>query len=327
MLAGQGGNGDVPEEAQHIDGVERGQIVFALHADATQVHRCLAEPVAGCFDGVPADVPACYEGVASTDQKLAALAEVNYVRELSGLPAVGYDHDSDLQTQQSALMTVANAELEHTPPESWQCWSQTGYDGSASSNLYISYAFGPDAETSPGGVVDAFLIDTGVPSLGHRRWVLDPFLSTVSYGSALGAPLVPSDWAYVHGASLKVINGADADISGLDLEDYVAYPVGSYPSDLIAKDWYHSFMALPSTASRYANANVDYGNVDVRVSAPGGTFMTVHSVSGDNLGYGLPNHLQFIVDGLQDGVTYTVEVSDVVVDGDARTYQYQFTLE
>ena len=283
---------------------------------------CTGDPVAGCFDGVPADVATCNEGTASTGHKLAALAELNYIRELSGLPPVPYDYDSDHQTQQSSLMTVANAELQHTPPETWACWSQDGYDGSSSSNLFIAYGY----EATPEGVVDAFLIDTGVPSLGHRRWLLDPFLASISYGSAVGVPAVTDQWAYVHGSSIKVINETSADIAGLDLA-FVAYPVGDYPAELFEKDWYHSFSVLADTTSSWGNGDVSYSQSDIRVTAPGDVELTVHSVAASNEGYGIPNHVQFIVDGMQDAVTYTVALTNVVVNGTPKSYEYTFTFE
>jgi hypothetical protein len=52
----------------------------------------------------------------------------------------------------------------------------------------------------------------------------------------------------------------------------------------------------------------------------------VSDISANYEGYGVPNHLQWKVAGLKTGVTYTVKIAGVSVNGTARSYEYTFTL-
>jgi len=52
--------------------------------------------------------------------------------------------------------------------------------------------------------------------------------------------------------------------------------------------------------------------------------MTVSKVSFDNVGYGLPNNLQWAVSGLRSGTIYDVAITNVVVSGQTRNYSYYF---
>ena len=64
---------------------------------------------------------------------------------LHGLAPVTYSDADDAQVAQSSLMMAANGALDHTPPNIWKCWTQVGYNGSSSSNLY-------------GGTISPFLV-------------------------------------------------------------------------------------------------------------------------------------------------------------------------
>ena len=145
-------------------------------------------------------VSSCDAGELKAAEKALALTKVNAIRALHRLPPVAYDLASDIQTSKSALISVANAKLTHTPTTDDKCYTAEGKDGSGSSNLYISYSSGPRTLASDTAVT-AFLIDDGVASLGHRRWLLHPFLSHTSFGRVDGTPLVSSPWSNVTGMS------------------------------------------------------------------------------------------------------------------------------
>ena len=65
--------------------------------------------------------------------------------------------------------------LTHHPPEDAACYTPGGAQGAGSSNL----ALGADAA----GSVDLYVADHGVPSLGHRRWVLNPSALVTAFGA------------------------------------------------------------------------------------------------------------------------------------------------
>jgi len=257
--------------------------------------------------------------------KAEALATVNQIRALSGLPPVTYDYGGDEEVQAAALIMAANGDLSHFPPQGWYCWTQAGYDGAGSSNLHISWSSEPQTPEPPSEALVGFLIDWGVPSLGHRRWILDPFLPSISWGAAGGLSLVGGDWPHAWSGVLQVMKDVPApDLSGLAL-DYVAYPVGDYPAEWFEPDWYLSFSALVDKGSAWGNADVGYWQTQVSVIGPAGS-MNVYDLSHDTEYYGLPNNLQWRVDGLQPGVTYTVSITGVEGGGRTLGYEYDFKL-
>ncbi|MBM4354190.1 MAG: CAP domain-containing protein [Deltaproteobacteria bacterium] len=255
----------------------------------------------------------------------AAMARVNEIRAMVGIPPVVYDATHDNQVQQAALVMAANASLSHTPPKNWWCWTQAAYDGASTSNLHLG--MNTDGSlASPAAVVDALAIDMNVESLGHRRWILDPFLTRTSYGFVHGKPKVNVGWPYSYSGVLRVIDNLYANLSGLAL-DYIAYPVGKFPASLLPNGWYLSFSVLMDKSSPWNNQSVNYSGVSVKVTGPGGSNMPVSSVKYANDGMGIPNHLQWKCPGLKVGTQYTVTIGNVKFKGTSHQFQYTFILQ
>ncbi len=277
------------------------------------------------YDDMP-DMASCYEGILKDTQKQKALNEVNAIRNLHNLPAVSYLSDGDVETAKSALISVANGELTHYPDETYACYTSEGAKGSETSNLYIGYYTDVSNIAQTKDTIIAFLIDNNVESLGHRRWVIDPFLKYISYGRVDGYPIVgDSDWN-VTGATLQVVHDEQADISDLTVE-YVAYPYENYPEKYIENDWYLSFSVLADKESYWDNKNVDYSSATITVTSGAGINLTVHSISSNTSGAGLQNIIQWKADGIMNSVQYTVTIDSVLVNGETKSYDYWFTIE
>ncbi len=156
--------------------------------------------------------------------------------------------------------------------------------------------------------------------------MLDPFLARVSYGAVHGpAQISQADYPHSFASTLQVIHEDQADLSEADLK-WVAYPVGDYPSELVDTTWYHSFTWLVDPLERYSNSQVDLSNVQVSVTLPGGDPLPVLDLSTNNDWMGLPNHVQWLVDGLVEGVQYTVSVSGGLYNETPLATTYTFTL-
>jgi len=279
----------------------------------------------GCLYTQTPNVGACNAGTLTMAARNAAMIRVNQIRAIVGIPPVVYDTTHDSQVQQAALVMAANAALSHTPPKNWYCWTQAAYDGASTSNLHLGMS--TDGKiASPAGVVDELAIDMNVESLGHRRWILDPFLTRTSYGFVNGSPKVNVGWPYSYSGVLRVIDNIDANLSGLAL-DYVAYPVGNFPASLLPNGWYLSFSVLMDKSSPWNNQSVNFSKATVKVAGPGGSNMPVSAVKYANDGMGLPNHLQWKCPGLKVGTQYTVTIGNVVFKGTAHQFQYTFVLQ
>jgi hypothetical protein len=105
------------------------------------------------------------------------LRRINGFRWLVGLDPVVDDPAVHTRQQSCAVMMYRNGSLDHSPPDTWRCYTSEGASGAGSSNLALGT--GNSADT-----IDLYIDDRGVPSLGHRRWVLNGPLGRVGIGFA-----------------------------------------------------------------------------------------------------------------------------------------------
>ena len=157
----------------------------------------------------------CVPGTTTQAFRDSVLLRLNYYREMAGLAKLtGLDPTYNSQDQAAALMMAANQALNHTPPSSWKCYTQTGYDGASSSNLALG-AYGPNA-------IDLYMGDGGVSSLGHRRWVLYPQTQKMGSGDITG-----NSWQNQSNA-LKAWDDHIWDARPSTRYDFVAWPPPSF---------------------------------------------------------------------------------------------------
>lgn len=266
-------------------------------------------------------VASCTPGVVSDGEKTAVLARINEIRARHGLPAVSYDSTADQDSAAAALYMVANSTLTHTPSSSGACYTQAAYNLASTSNLYYASG-GSTLSMASTDAITAYLVDSGVSSLGHRRWILYPFFGSTSFGRAdadSGAARMAS--------SLRTIGGEASSVSMSN--DFVAYPYGNYPAKDFSTSWYLSFSVVASKTNRYANgsAQVSFANATISVAAPDGSQLAITDRSEDYSGYGLANSLQWKASGLNTGTTYTVTIANATVNGASRNFSYNFTLQ
>jgi uncharacterized protein YkwD len=122
----------------------------------------------------------CVAGAQAPGSRTATLRALNFTRSLAGLAPVTFSSDLNARSQKSALMMSANRALSHTPPKSWKCWSAAGAANAGKSNLALSYP-----SLTSAGLVSQYLEDAGSTNraVGHRRWLLNPFATTMGSGS------------------------------------------------------------------------------------------------------------------------------------------------
>jgi len=269
------------------------------------------------------NIAACQAGTLKPEVGQRVLATLNYIRGLHNLPAVTYNPADEPAVQQSALMMAANGQLSHNPPASWNCYTAAGATAAGQSNIYLGTGglrYSQDADLLAGWLIDTNNVVSN--NIGHRRWLLYPFLSSIAYGRTAGVWQTSNR---ADGASIKVINNTQ-NTAG-PLPDYVAYPFQDYPARYFETRALLSFGVIANKSSNFgANQSVSYANATVSVRVRGGAALTVSNVSWDNEGYGLPNSLQWSVAGLAANTTYDVTISNVTVSGAARNYSYYFRI-
>lgn len=278
----------------------------------------VAANVSQLYDAAP-DINTCYEGTLKQAEKTAVLNAVNYVRSLHHLEPVEYNNAGDTETAKSALISAANGQLTHTPAATMFCYSEQGYQGAYTSNLHLFASSSNSSLPTSEGSIAGFMIDDDVESLGHRRWIIDPFLKSISFGR-VDSNVSISRYFYT-GMTLKVVNKDVRTCTNLD-NDFVAYPYGTYPSVYAKTEWYWSFSALVDKCDRWSNDQVDYSTAVITVTNSSGTSMSVNSVNYNTNGYGLSNIIQWKVANAKAEESYRVNIQRVMVAGQSKNFSY-----
>ena len=262
------------------------------------------------------DVDTCRAGGLTQAAKERALEAMNQIRALHGLSAVQYSSRYDEQVQEAALIQAANGGVGHHPEPSARCYTEAGAEGSGTSNLW-GWFDGVRRPHDPalymmlwGG--DAF--NSGlVAGVGHRRWLLNPFGTYMSYGQVQRR------------AAQKVFGFDDEEPVTPQIEvEYVAFPYETYPFHLVEGDPPWSFSMIEDKRSIWGNQHPYFENADVSVTrVADGTSLPVSGLYTDPEAFGVPNVLSWQVEGWEYDTLYEVEISNVTLRGGVtRRYSY-----
>ncbi|MCK5830475.1 MAG: hypothetical protein KAH20_09255 [Methylococcales bacterium] len=264
----------------------------------------------------------CFEGSINVSVKTRSLNTLNQIRNLHHLPAVQYDTTSDIETQKAALIQHANNFLVHTPPKNSKCFSQTGLDGSNSSNLSLAHDNKDPANDLIGLIDDAFNISS-VGGVGHRRHLLNPFLQFTSYGQVYGA------------SSVKVFDFSNSiDSTSTDIPSFVAFPYLRYPyiffSDKISdKKTPWNLSIIEDNISQWGNLHDYFSESTVSVTQKSNNQqLIIHDLFSDTNKVGIPNNLSWMVDEWQYDTWYTVSIDNInYQSGEISSIEYDVFID
>ncbi|NOQ64830.1 MAG: DUF4214 domain-containing protein [Methyloprofundus sp.] len=290
----------------------------AVLADATTQEYASASFL---YDLEP-DVENCDEGLLTEAAKLRALKALNEVRSLHNLAAVEYSDYYDEQIQQSAFVQKANNILTHYPPDTADCYTQASAEGSSSSNIYSGHRNTDPVEHIIGWMNDASNVST-VSAVGHRRWMIDPFLAYTTYGQTIGP------------AALKVFGfNEEPAASPLVEVDFVAFPYQQYPytffSDLSSDKrtpWSFTviedkFLARNNGYDYFTSASISVTNIET------GESLDITDRYTDTNSYGIANIVTWSAQNWAYDTWYWVEITDVSMqDGSVQDYSYEVFID
>jgi uncharacterized protein YkwD len=283
-----------------------------------------AEPPAGALSyRVRPDISACEPGELTEATRRQVLELLNRLRALHGLAPLAYAPALQAQADAAALTMAANGTLSHTPSPGWRCFSPLAQQGARGSLLFGGAVSEVLPEEDAGAIVASWLTDTDnltADGLGHRRWLLDPFLREVAFSWVAGR--LPNGMQ-TGAAALRLGRGRSAQPLR-EASDFVAWPVGDYPERYVDPRAWLSFSVLVDPNRPSANRDVDYRQARVQVRGSDGSVLPLRELRYDNDYFGLPNNLQFRVAGLRPGVRYEVVVDGVGVAGTLRSFHYEF---
>ena len=246
------------------------------------------------------DHASCNPGATSAAFKEAILRRINYFRAMSGVPAVQFQGEYIQKAQSAALMMSVNRQLNHTPPETWTCYTDDGYEGASSSNLFLG-VYGPSA-------ISGYMYDPGSGNyfVGHRRWILYPQTQYMGTGD------IPPQNGYPSSNVLWVFDRDNMwGERPMTRESYVAWPPPGYvPRQVVYPRW--SF-AYPQ--ADFSDSTVDVTRDDQLVG------VMVNPIAN---GFGENTLVWELNESIPDGdVVYTVTLQNVVIDSIPQSFTYQ----
>ena len=205
-----------------------------------------------------------------------AAAYLNFIRELAYLDGeVTLDALYNLRAQHGAVLLAANDMLAHDSPRAEGMkdgFYQTAHAGTMSSNIAAINWMDNDVLISS---IDYFVRDDGAANLdilGHRRWLLSPYLGKTGFGLANSESGMSYTAMYAH------------DFSGDPGKwDNVKWPSeGAFPADLTSYDIPWSVTLNPAVYSD------DFSDVTVAMyeQSRGAASLSHFSANADSYGAG-----------------------------------------
>jgi uncharacterized protein YkwD len=239
----------------------------------------------------------CNAGISSSSST-ATLSAMNYVRALAGLAPVSLNSTLSARAQAAALMMSANGALSHNPPSSWKCYSSAGAAAASRSNLALSYP-----SIKAGQIVDLYMDDPGSTNhaVGHRRWMLNPFVTQVGTGS--------TDTAN----ALTVIGPSS---SSRPNPRWVGWPTAGYFPNAMEPGGRWSLSA--------GKRNISFAKARVRVYS-NGTRLAVHKYPVEN-GYAQPTVVWQMPAGISKTSAYKVVIKNIRRKGSSKRLKCVYTV-
>ncbi|WP_110519307.1 CAP domain-containing protein [Herpetosiphon llansteffanensis] len=258
----------------------------------------------GMPTGWTGNASTCTPGTTNQAFRENVLARVNYYRLLAGMGTVSFDPVLNAKAQQAALMMSRNRTLNHNPPSTWLCYTAEGKEAAGKSNL----AGGITANGTT--AIELYMDDTGTPSVGHRRWLLYPPTLRMGTGDVDGQN------GTIDANSLWVVGNTGPRPA--TRTEYIAWPpAGFVPFRNAFKLWSFS---LPN--ANFANATVTMQKANQPQAT---TIVSRSSGSGDNtIVWEVTGYVTWPVPTTD--ITYTVNLSNVVHNGQTRSFSYQVTI-
>lgn len=152
-----------------VETTDRAQVLDAYSSIYLPAYRT-------AFGWTGGSLETCQPGAPAPAVLEASLSATNFLRDMAGVPPVTADPAKHTLAQHAALIMDANSTLSHYPAPTMRCYTEAGALGARQSNLALGYT-GVQA-------LGGYMSDTGAHNTfaGHRKWILDPGVSTVGFG-------------------------------------------------------------------------------------------------------------------------------------------------
>ncbi len=273
------------------------------------------------------DLNACEAGRPSEADRQLFINTLNEIRALHHLPQVEYDYVHEDQTMQASMLLAVNEKTSHFPDDTWTCFSDIGLQGASTSNLNFIQSYENLEKYGADKNLVNWLTEKNSASIGHRRYILSPFLAKASYGEVSNTQA--KSFPTIVGAAMKTVYPYQSQtLTSTMAKGVIAYPYHTYPKRFFLKSEPLSLSVLINPEDAYANNQVDFSGAKLTViRRDNQQIQTIENIKYDNTNYGLlANNLQFYFTTMHYNVIYDVKLSNVLVNGQPKDYTYWFNV-
>ncbi len=243
------------------------------------------------------DEPSCNAGEVPMQTKERILTRLSYYRKAAGLHNKIIENVTKSgRAQAAALMMYANQSLNHTPPDTWKCYTEDGRKGAANSLLTLQN----NAEA-----IDTYMRDQGENNgpVGHRRWLLWPELQEIGIGNTQQTNAI---WVL-----------GNPGIRPAHAPQFIAWPPSGYlPKQLAPQRWSFSMAEADFSKSRVEMKDAQKKNIPVLLEALDNSY-------GDPTIVWVPSGID-LSEALN--ATFTVTVQDIGINGEMTDFEYTVVL-
>jgi len=243
------------------------------------------------------DEPSCNAGGVPQNTKDKIFMRLAYFRKAAGLNNV-VDEESvkSEKAQQAALMMHANGALNHFPPNSWKCFSESGKQAAVSSLL---------TSTNNASAIDSYIRDYGSENgpVGHRRWLLWPKLQEMGIGNTdrynalwvLGNPGTPP----------------------VDAPEFITWPPkGFVPKQVVYPRWSFSIAMADFTETKITMKYKNGSPISIEIEELTGIY-------GDNTIVWKPG---ININTISEDTVFSVTLKNVGINNETKDFEYEVVL-
>lgn len=249
-------------------------------------------------------------GVLSDATSQAALARLNQYRYIAGLDAdVTIDTAYSEKAQAAAFINAVNAvndRLSHSPTQP-EGMNDTLYAlckaGAGSTNLGAGYGNLPYA-------VDGWMKDSGIDTLGHRRWILNPGMGKTGFGLVTNPASTYKTYTAMY---------------AFDKSRNTSYMNVAWPAQLTPLSYFDASAAWSVSTGKSETLSAITVKVTRQKDNKVWTFTSANGLSVNNDGYGQKGCVMFTpgdIGSLADGDIFIVSITGLT-DGNL-TYKVEF---
>jgi len=243
------------------------------------------------------DEPSCNAGTVPQKTMDKIFMRIAYFRKAVGLTnTISENETKSDKAQHAALMMKSNGMLNHSPPDSWSCFTAKGKDGAGNSLL---------TQTRNAEAVDAYMRDAGAANgpVGHRRWLLWPRLQEIGVGNTDNTNAI---WVL-----------GNAGTRPADAPEFISWPPKGYvPKQFAYPRWSFSIANADFTATSITMKDANNKSVALNIEE-------LNNIYGDRTIVWIPS---INTNSLMEDTVFKVSLKNVGVGDEMKDFDYEVIL-